>query len=139
MEITKKIKVSVKINAPVEKVWKLWTEPQHVMRWNRASDDWHTPRAENDLRQGGKFVYRMEAKDGTSGFDFSGTYLKTIPFSYIEYSLDDGRKVSVTFNADINDTLVEEIFESESVNPPELQYSGWQSILNNFKVYVESQ
>lgn len=131
------IQVSVKINAPVKKVWKLWTEPEHVVGWNQASDNWHTPRAENDVRTGGKFSYRMEAKDRSSGFDFSGTYTNIEPFRYIEYLMDDCRKVSVLFTGSAGETLIEEVFEAEATNSPELQRDGWQAILDNFKRYTE--
>ena len=101
MDAEKKIiTVQAVINAPVEQVWKLYTEPEHVMKWNNASEDWHTPRAENDLRVGGKFHYRMEAKDGSSGFDFDGTYEQVKTNELIAYSLTDGRKVEVTFTKD---------------------------------------
>jgi uncharacterized protein YndB with AHSA1/START domain len=132
------ITVKVRVNAPITKVWKHWTAPESIVRWNNASGDWHTPRAENDLRAGGKFLSRMEAKDGSMGFDFLGIYDKVIVNKQIEYTLGDGRKVKITFTAQDNETEVVETFETENTNPIELQRAGWQSILNNFKQYSES-
>jgi len=140
MDEKKTITVQAVINAPVEQVWKLYTEPEHVMKWNNASNDWHTPRAENDLKVGGKFLYRMEAKDGSSGFDFDGTYEQVVANELIVYSISDGRKVEVTFTKDdIERTKMDITFEAESTNPIEMQRDGWQAILNNFKIYVETR
>ena len=132
------ITVEATINAPVLKVWKFWTEPKHIMKWNNASDDWHTPSSENDLRVGGKFLSRMEAKDGSWGFDFIGSYTKVDQYKLIEYILTDERKVQIFFNAKGNQTTVTERFEAEQSNPVEMQQTGWQAILNNFKKYVEA-
>lgn len=133
------ITVETLINAPIETVWKKWTNPDDIVKWNNASDDWHTTRAENDLKIGGKFLSRMEAKDGSIGFDFSGTYDTIKRNELIEYTADDNRKVKVHFS-DANDkTKVIEIFESENENPIAMQQSGWQSILDNFKKYTESK
>ena len=138
MDKKKTIKVQAVINAPVEQVWKLYTEPEHVTKWNNASNDWHTPRAENDLKVGGKFLYRMEAKDGSSGFDFDGTYKQVKTNELIVYSISDGRKVEVEFTKDDDArTKMATTFEAESTNPVEMQRGGWQAILNNFKKYVE--
>jgi len=126
------------INAPVEKVWKYWTGPDHITKWNTPSDDWHSPRAENDLRVGGKFSARMEAKDGSMGFDFFGIYDDVKSNELIEYTLGDGRKVNVKFSGSANQTDVEETFEAENTHPVEFQKAGWQAILDNFKKYVES-
>ncbi len=131
------ITVNSTVNAPVETVWEYWTKPEHITQWNNASDDWHTPRAENDLRVGGIFSCRMEAKDGSFGFDFGGVYDSVIPNEYIEYTLGDGRKVIVKFEADGNKTEVTENFEAEGTNSVELQKRGWQAILENFKKYTE--
>jgi len=131
------ITVRATISAPVEKVWKLWTDPEHIIHWNYASDDWHTPEAENDLRAGGRFLSRMEAKDGSSGFDFTGKYTRVEQHRQIEYTLDDGRNVQVVFFPNGNITTVTEAFEAEETNTTELQKSGWQAILDNFKEYVE--
>lgn len=132
------ITVQNAINAPVEKVWELWSKPEHITQWNNPSDDWHTPRAENDLRVGGKFVSRMEARDGSMGFDFNGIYDAVRPNEYIEYTIADGRKVKVNFTAQGNQTKVVESFEAESTHSVEMQKGGWQAILDNFKKYAES-
>lgn len=140
METTtrKAITVQTLVNAPIDKVWKCWTNPQDIMKWNNASDDWHTPWAKNDLQQGGRFSCRMEAKDGSYGFEFGGVYTKVVPHQLIEYTMDDERKVSISFAEEGNKTSVVETFEAESENSVEMQQSGWQSILDNFKKYVES-
>lgn len=126
------------IKSTVSKVWELWTTPGHIMNWYNASDEWHTPKAENDLKTGGKFLSRMEAKDGSFGFDFEGTYDKVITNELIEYTLGDGRKVKVNFLAIGNETKVSETFEPENENSIELQRQGWQAILDNFKKYAEA-
>lgn len=133
-----KITVQATINAPVKKVWDYWTDAKHIIHWNNASDNWHTPRAVNDLRVGGKFLSRMEARDGSMGFDFIGEYLDVKPHKFIEYELEDGRNVKITFKPDENFTTVTEVFEAETENTAELQQTGWQAILNNFKKYVEA-
>lgn len=140
MEAQNKTVITVEntINAPVEKVWSYWTKPEHITQWNNASDDWHTPHAENDLRTGGSFVSRMEAKDGSFGFDFAGVYDAVTTNEYIEYTLEDSRKVTITFTADGGKTKVTESFEAENTNPVELQKAGWQAILDNFKKYTEA-
>jgi uncharacterized protein YndB with AHSA1/START domain len=134
----KSITVQTTVNAPVEKVWEYWTSPEHITKWNYASDDWHTTRAENDLRVGGKFLSRMEAKDGSSGFDFEGIYEAVIPNEVIEYSLGDGRKVRVDFIDNGNGTKIVETFDAENVHSEEQQRTGWQNILDNFKRYIEA-
>ena len=126
------------INAPVKKVWEYWTKPEHITQWNNASDDWHTPHAENDLRVGGSFLSRMEAKDGSFGFDFGGVYDAVTTNEYIEYTMGDGRKVKITFTPDGNKTKVVESFEAENTNSIEMQQGGWQNILDNFKKYTEA-
>jgi len=133
----KPITVSATVEAPIEKVWEFWTVPEHIMQWNNASDDWHSPKSINDLRTGGKFLTRMEAKDGSMGFDFGGIYDVVIPNDKIEYTMGDGRKVVVDFTDNKNQTTIEETFEAESENSPELQQQGWQAILDNFKKYAE--
>jgi len=140
METANRTSITVEstINAPIEKVWTYWTEPKHVKNWNNASDDWHTPHGENDLRTGGKFVYRMEARDGSFGFDFGGIYDVVRENEYIEYTLGDGRKVKVNFTGQDNATRVVETFEAETTNPIEMQKTGWQAILDNFKKYTEA-
>ena len=137
MEQTKLITVSVQINAPIDKVWKLWTGAEHIMQWNNASDDWHTPEATNDIRPGGKFNWHMAAKDGSAEFHFEGIYDEVKPNELITYTIADGRKVSIKFSEQENYTNVEETFEPENTNPIDMQQNGWQAILNNFKKYVE--
>ena len=132
------ITVENNINSPVEKVWQYWTMPERITQWNNASEDWHTPSAENDLRVGGSFLYRMEAKDGSFGFDFGGIYDAITTNKYIEYTIGDDRKVKITFTADGNKTKVTESFEAESEHSIEMQQGGWQAILDNFKKYTEA-
>lgn len=131
------ITVETLVQAPIETVWRCWTTPEDIVHWNNASDDWHTPSANNDLRAGGSFLYRMESKDGSSGFDFGGIYDSVNPHQRIVYTLGDGRKVEIDFKSRNSDTLIKETFEAEGENPVEMQRSGWQAILNNFKKYVE--
>jgi uncharacterized protein YndB with AHSA1/START domain len=140
MEAATKTSITIQttVNAPVDKVWSYWTNPQHIINWNSASSDWHTPWAENDLRVGGKFTSRMEAKDESIGFDFGGVYDDVKTNELIAYTLGDGRKVEVRFTQEGNKTKVVETFEAEDVNSIELQRGGWQAILDNFKQYVES-
>jgi len=140
MEQANKTVITVKntINAPVKKVWEYWTKPEHITQWNNASDDWHSPSAKNDLRVGGQFSTRMEAKDGSMGFDFGGVYDVVNENEHIEYTMDDGRKVSVRFTSNGDHTEVEERFDAEETNPVELQRNGWQAILDNFKGYAEA-
>lgn len=133
-----KITVTAQVGATPQKVWELWTSPAHITQWNSPSDDWHSPSSENDLREGGKFKTRMEAKDGSMGFDFSGTYDRVVPNEIMDYTLDDGRKVTVTLSARDNGTYIEETFEAENQNPEDFQKAGWQAILDNFKKYAES-
>ncbi|MGO4540056.1 SRPBCC family protein [Paenibacillus sp. 2TAB19] len=132
------ITVEAIVHSPVASVWKFWTEPKHIKQWNNASDDWHTPIAENDLRVGGAFVSRMEAKDGSFGFDFGGVYDEVSLNESIAYTLGDDRKVSIAFIAQGDDTKIVESFEAEETNAVEMQQAGWQAILDNFKKYAES-
>lgn len=132
------ITVQNTINASIEKVWELWTAPEHVMKWNNASEDWHTPFAENDLKVGGKFKYTMASKDGTMRFDFEGIYTNVVSPSLIEYKLADDRKVKITFESQKNGVLLIEKFDPETENSEALQQQGWQAILDNFKKYVEN-
>lgn len=140
METIEKTRITVgtKVNLPKEKVWQLWTDPVHIVHWNHASDDWHTVRAENDLRAGGRFNFRMESIKDNEGFDFTGIYDKIEPFNYIEYTLDDGRKVQVEFFQREDGTVVTEAFESENEHSIDLQREGWQAILDNFRYYAET-
>ncbi|GIP18298.1 activator of HSP90 ATPase [Paenibacillus montaniterrae] len=139
METSNQARVTVEavIQAPIEKVWNCWTEPDHIMKWNQASEDWHAPKAENDLQVGGKFLTRMEAKDGSAGFDFVGTYDAVKQHELISYTMGDGRKVDISFNNQGNETKVVETFDPESTHPVEFQQAGWQAIMDNFKKYVE--
>ncbi len=132
------ITVYATIAAPIERVWKVWTTPADIVKWNNASDDWHTPRAENDLREGGRFSYRMEAKDGSMGFDFWGIYDKVIFQEQIDYTMGDGRRTEILFSSADGKTTVIESFEAESENSLELQQFGWQAILDNLKKYAEA-
>jgi len=140
METTAKTAITVKatVNGPVEKVWKYWNEPKHITQWCAASDDWHAPKAENDLREGGNFSTTMAAKDGSMSFDFGGVYTKLESNKLIEYTIGDGRKVSIRFASNGNETRIEETFEAEDTNPIEMQRAGWQAILDNFKKYTEN-
>ena len=141
MELNDKVTITLtlSIDVPIGFVWKCWTTPEDITQWNNASDDWHTTSAINDLRIGGTFNYRMEAKDGSFGFDFTGTYFNVIPNKVIEYTIDDGRKVKVEFLLINSHTIVTEIFEAESENSIDLQRDGWHSILVNFKRYTEKK
>lgn len=132
------ITVSATINAPVAKVWATWSSPEHIVKWNAASDDWHSPKAENDLRPGGKFETRMEAKDGSFGFDFGGVYDEVKEHELITYTMGDGRTVQVTFTTAGNTTTVTETFDAEDTHSIEMQQGGWQAILDNFKKYTET-
>ena len=132
------ITVQATIQAPVDKVWKAWNEPEHITRWCAASDDWHAPYAENDLRVDGKFKTTMAAKDGSVSFDFEGTYTQVEPRKTIAYTMTDGRKVEIHFSGQGNETKVIETFEAETSNPLEMQRQGWQAILDRFKAHAES-
>ncbi|MBI3259014.1 MAG: SRPBCC family protein [Ignavibacteriae bacterium] len=132
-----KITIEAHIDAPIEKVWDYWNSPKHITQWCNASDDWHAPHAENDLKIGGEFSTRMEAKDGSFGFDFGGVYDDVITNKHIAYTMGDSRKVDITFSTHGNRTHIVETFEAESTNPIEMQRDGWQAILNNFKKYTE--
>ena len=132
------ITVQTKIQAPITIIWDLWTKPEHIIQWNAASEDWHTPYAENDLKVGGKFKSTMASKDGTMSFDFVGTYDVILDKKLIAYSIEDGRSVMIVFDELEEGFEVREYFEPESVHPEELQYQGWLSILENFKRYVEN-
>jgi uncharacterized protein YndB with AHSA1/START domain len=132
------ITVTADVAAPIEKVWKTWTEPEHIKQWCAASDDWHVPTATNDARTGGKFMTRMEAKDGSFGFDFEGVYSDVENHKRIAYDMADGRKVSIVFESNGEHTKITETFDPESQNPLEMQRGGWQAILDNFKKHTES-
>ena len=134
-----KITVESLIKAPIEKVWKAWNTPEDIMQWNAASDDWHTVRAEVDLRLGGTFSSRMEAKNGSLGFDLAGQYTAVIPHQLIEFIFDDKRQVSVVFSQQPEGVKLVETFDADSQYDEEFQRYGWQAILDNFTRYVEAQ
>ncbi len=134
-----KITVEAVVNAAPGKVWDAWNTPEDIMAWNSAHESWHTTRSEVDLRDGGTFVSRMEAKDGSAGFDFGGTYTRVVPGQVIEYRMGDGREVTVEFAKAPGGVRVRETFDAETENPPELQRQGWQAILDNFARHVEAK
>ena len=133
-----RITVKTFVQADINKVWNFWTKPEHITNWNFATDEWHCPKAKNDLRPNGKFSWRMEATDGSMGFDFEGTYHKIIEKELISYKMTDGRNVDIEFTQSGNEVNVNETFDAEGTNSDEMQRAGWQSILANFKKYVES-
>ncbi len=138
--MAEKITVETSVNAPIEKIWRYWINPEHIAKWCNASPLWHAPRAENDVRVGGKFMTRMEAKDGSAGFDFTGTYTDVIEHALIEYDMDaDQRHVKIEFMNTPEGIKIIETFDPENENPIEVQRAGWQSILDNFKTYTETQ
>ncbi|HVK97326.1 MAG TPA: SRPBCC domain-containing protein, partial [Flavisolibacter sp.] len=140
MESAEKTKLTVNtlVDAPVEKAWNYFTTPMHILHWYAASDEWHTSKAENDLQVGGRFMFRMEARDGSFGFDYSGEYIKVVPQEELQFKLDDDRLVKVTFTATENGTKVLEDFEAENTFSADMQLTGWQAILDNFKKHVET-
>ncbi len=131
------ITVETVVVAPIEKVWTYWNEPEHMVIWDTGSPDWHTPHVTNDLRVGGTFDVRMEAKDGNEGFNFIGTYTDIVMHERIAYTIEDGRDVIVTFEIIGDGVRVREVFDPENINSIELQRQGWQGILDNFKAHVE--
>lgn len=133
-----KITVSATVNAPIEKVWDCFSNPEHVVNWNAASDDWHCPKSTNDLRVGGSFNHTMAARDGSFSFDFEGIYSAIKTNESIAYGLSDGRQILVTFEKSGDSVIVTELFDAETENPIEMQQAGWQAILDRFKGYVES-
>ena len=135
---TRAITISASVKAPVPIIWECWTKPEHIKKWNNASDDWHTTSAENDLKIGGKFTSRMEAKDGSFGFDFWGIYDEIEPNKKIAFTLGDGRKVKVTFETKDGQTDIVETFDPESTHSIDMQRTGWQAILDSFKKYTEN-
>ncbi len=139
METANKTAITVEatIQSNIEKVWKYWSLPEHITKWCAPSDDWHAPKADNDLRTGGTFSTTMAAKDGSFSFDFAGVYDNVIGHKLIEYTIADGRKVKVTFSSKGNETVIVETFDAENIHPEEVQRGGWQAILNNFKKYTE--
>jgi uncharacterized protein YndB with AHSA1/START domain len=138
--MTKQTKITVEatVNAPVEKVWQVWNNPTDIMKWSTPDPSWHTPHSENDLRVNGKFKNRMEAKDGSFGFDFEGTYDKVDLHKEIAYTMPDGRTAATLFSDKEGKTKLITTFDPETQNEPEFQKQGWQAILNSFVKYVES-
>ena len=134
-----KISIESRVKADLNTVWSAWNNPEDIKQWNTASNDWHTPQSAVDLREGGKFVSRMEAKDGSVGFDFEGVYTRIVALKLIEYRMGDGREVKVEFTEGTDGVLVRETFDAESENYPELQRQGWQAILDNFSRHVEAK
>jgi uncharacterized protein YndB with AHSA1/START domain len=140
--MNQEITVETLVNARIEKIWEYWNTPTHITKWAFASDDWHSPKAENDLRAGGKFKTRMEAKDGSSSFDLTGTYTKVEEFKQIEYVMDkaegetENRKVKTEFIKQPEGYKIVTTFDAENINPIEMQKGGWQTILDNFKKYT---
>ena len=133
-----KVHIQATVSTDINTAWDSYTNPEHIINWNFASDDWHCPSASNDLRVGGKFVSRMEAKDGSFGFDFEGLYTEVVEFSKISYSMSDGRTVTVNFKGDSVSTSIDVVFDAEGENSIDMQREGWQAILNNYKKYTEA-
>lgn len=133
------ITVQTIVKAPLSKVWECWTKPEHIVNWNFASDDWECPRSENDVRVGGKFSATMAAKDKSFSFDFAGTYTNVKENELIEYNLGDERHVKVEISESPEGVKIVESFDAEETHSEEMQRAGWQSILDNFKKYTESQ
>ena len=134
-----KITVETLVRANLNKVWDAWNSPEDIKQWNTAQEDWHTTHSTVDLREGGTFLSRMEAKDGSAGFDFEGTFTRVVPMKEIAYRMSDDREVQVEFVEQPGGVLVRETFDAETENSPELQRQGWQSILDNFGRYVEAK
>lgn len=134
-----KISITTTVAATPDKVWQCWTQPKHIVNWNFASPDWHCPRSENDLRPGGKMNSRMEAKDGSFGFDFEAIYDEVIDQKKITYTMGDGRQATTIFEKQNDGTKVSTTFDAEGTHPIEMQRDGWQAILNNFKNYTEGK
>ena len=132
-----RITIETFVKSDIDSVWEAWNSPEDIKHWNAASEDWHTTSSSVDLREGGKFMSRMEAKDGSMGFDFSGMYTHVDKNQLIEYELDDGRLVKIEFIEEDEGVKLVETFDAEAENSPEMQRDGWQSILNNFTRYVE--
>jgi uncharacterized protein YndB with AHSA1/START domain len=133
------ITVETVVKADLDAVWRAWNTPDEITQWNAASDDWHTPSSRVDLREGGTFVSRMEARDGSVGFDFGGTYTRVLAQQLIEYTMDDGRRVAVQFSQTAEGVLVRETFDAETTHSAEMQRQGWQAILDNFRRHVETK
>lgn len=139
MTTARKITVDAIVNAPISTVWKAWNDPKHIMQWNAADPSWHCPASENNLNVGGKFKHRMEARDGSFGFDFEGEYDKIEPLQEISYTMSDGRRVTTWFVAENGTITITSSFDAEEENDPEMQKQGCQAILDNFVNYVSSK
>ncbi|MEO6682025.1 MAG: SRPBCC domain-containing protein [Ginsengibacter sp.] len=133
------ITIETRVHASIEKVWKFRTSPEHIIHWNHASEEWHAPREENDLRIGETFSFTMEAKNGSEGFDFTGTYDDIKENKTISYTISDGKKVSINFSEDSDQTKITETFEAEKSHPVDMQKAGWQAIMDDFKKYTETK
>lgn len=134
-----KITVETLVKAEPKTVWAAWNDPEDIKQWNAASDDWHTTRSTVDLREGGMFSARMEARDGSEGFDFAGTYTRVVAGKLIEYRMEDGRNVAVEFTEGADGVRVRETFDAETEHDPQHQRQGWQAILDNFARHVEAK
>ena len=134
-----KITVETAVRAPLEAFWSAWSDPDQIKRWNAPTDEWHTTRSSVDLREGGRFHSRMEAKDGSAGFDFEGTYTRVVPQKTIDFRMDDGRKVNIEFIERPEDVVVKETFDAETESTLAIQRLGWQAILDNFGQHVEAR
>lgn len=134
-----KIKIEAMISAPAKKVWEYWTKPEHITKWNFASPDWQCPTASNDLKVGGKYSARMEAKDGSFGFEFEAIYNEIVDQKRIKYTMEDGRTATTEFQSLGDQTKVTTVFDAEKMNSEEMQKNGWQAILNSFKKYTEEK
>lgn len=134
-----KITIETFVRGDLNTVWDAWNNPDDIKRWNAASDDWHTTKSAVDLREGGQFSARMEAKDGSAGFDFEGTYTRIVPLKVIEYRMEDDREVKVEFAKGAGGVQVKETFDAETQNDPEFQRKGWQAILDSFARHVEAK
>lgn len=139
MSTPKTITVQTVVHAPLEKVWETWTKPEHITQWAFATDDWEAPHAENDLRTGGRFKTVMSAKDKSFAFDFTGSYTQVQDKRLIEYTIDDGRKVSISFTEVPEGVKITQTFEAENTNSEEKQRGGWQAFLDNFKKHTEKK
>jgi len=133
-----KITIQAHVKAPIDAVWRAWTTPDDIVQWNTASDDWHTPYARADIREGGTFLSRMEARDGSAGFDFEGTYTRVVPHQAIDYVMSDGRSAETTFTPEHGGVTIRTTFDAETEHSAEMQQQGWQAILDSFTRHVEN-
>jgi uncharacterized protein YndB with AHSA1/START domain len=134
-----KISIETRVKAPIDKVWAAWNTPEDIIQWNAASEDWHTTQSTVDLREGGRFCARMEAKDGSMGFDFEAIYTRVVPQKLLRLRMSDGREITVEFVEEPDGVLVKQAFDAETENSPELQRQGWQAILDSFGRYAETK